>query len=129
MARHRTRLAGMVGVTATATCTAHRGVVEASGQLLNAAALAQRVGWMSAIVRDMTRRLLDAHWTTSTLAALAAGVDAGGSTLPEDRGMALRPLGPPATPPGRATRSDSGRQIAGGTPGPAPPPSGHPGPP
>ena len=41
-------------VTATATCTAHRGVVETTGRLLNAAALAERVGWMSAIVRDMT---------------------------------------------------------------------------
>src|SRR5258708_36938712 len=101
MARHRTRLAGMVGVTATATCTAHRGVVEASGQLLNAAALAQRVGWMSAIVRDMTRRLLDAHWTTSTFAALAAGVDAGGATLPGPRRETARPPRPGAHPPAR----------------------------
>src|SRR5258705_4398941 len=112
MARHRTRLAGMVGVTATATCTAHRGVVEASGQLLNAAALAQRVGWMSAIVRDMTRRLLDAHCRPSTLAALAAGVDAGGSTLPEHGWMALRRLGAVATAPDGVTVSDRVRRIA-----------------
>ncbi|GAA4263294.1 hypothetical protein GCM10022255_106540 [Dactylosporangium darangshiense] len=72
----------MTAATATATCTAHRGVVEATGRLRSAAALAQRVGWMSSLVRDMTRRLLEQHWTVEVLAALAAGVGPDGRALP-----------------------------------------------
>ncbi|MFD0584845.1 hypothetical protein [Dactylosporangium darangshiense] len=37
---------------------------------------------MSSLVRDMTRRLLEQHWTVEVLAALAAGVGPDGRALP-----------------------------------------------
>ncbi len=101
-----------MAVTATATCTAHRGIVEATGRVLNAAALAQRVGWMSVIVQDMTGRLLAEHWTVEVLAALASGVGPDGRTLPASGWMALRRLGIVATAPDGVVVSDRVRRIA-----------------
>jgi transposase len=99
MAKRRAREPGMIPVTATATCTAYRGVVESTGRLLNATALVQRVGWMSGLVQGMTRRLLERHWTPAALAGLAGGVGPDGRVLPASGWMALRRLGYTAVAP------------------------------
>jgi hypothetical protein len=99
-------------VTATATCSANRGVVEATGQLLNAEALAQRVGWMSTIVQDMAHRLVTEHCNRADLTLLAAGIGADGRALPRKGWMAVRRLGWASTPPAGLVVSDRVRRIA-----------------
>ncbi|WP_246095157.1 hypothetical protein [Streptomyces roseicoloratus] len=89
------------GETARTGCA--RGVLYSAtdtktGELLNSAALAERVGWAADLVSRMTADLLAAHWNSNDVAALASGEDAEGRTLPSQAWMALRRLGWAATP-------------------------------
>ncbi|WP_432986480.1 zinc ribbon domain-containing protein [Dactylosporangium sp. CA-233914] len=112
MTKLRHHIVGHVPVTATATCTSLRGVEVSTGRVLNAAAVAERVALLCVIVRDMTRRLLDQHWTAEAVAAHACGVDAAGQRLPSNGWMAQRRLGMTATAPTGMVVSDRVRRIA-----------------
>jgi len=83
----------MAELTATASCTAYRAVVEATGEPLGQRQLAERVGWMAALAQQLADSIVTAHWTDGDLDALAAGVDAAGRDLPSKGWMALRRLG------------------------------------
>jgi Putative transposase DNA-binding domain len=83
----------MAELTATASCTACRAVIEASGELVGQRQLAERVGWMAALAQRLAGSIVTAHWTDGDLDALAAGVDAAGRHLPSKGWMALRRLG------------------------------------
>lgn len=69
-------------LTSTATCSALSGVVEATGETLGAHALAQRVGWLTALVQQFSADLIAQHWDSESLATLAAGADPAGRRLP-----------------------------------------------
>jgi hypothetical protein len=68
-------------------------VDEKTGELLSAAALAERVGWATDLVLGMTASLLAGHWNAIEVNVLASGEDAGGRKLPSNAWMALRRLG------------------------------------
>ncbi|WP_326759028.1 hypothetical protein OHB35_14645 [Streptomyces phaeochromogenes] len=79
--------------TACARGLLRMGVEEKTGELLPAAALAERVGWAADLVSGMAAALLAGHWNTADVDVLAAGEDAGGRPLPSNAWMALRRLG------------------------------------
>ncbi|MFF4271104.1 zinc ribbon domain-containing protein [Streptomyces sp. NPDC001536] len=85
--------------TACARGLLRTGVVEKTGEVLSAAALAKQVGWAADLVTRMTADLLAAHWNATDVEALASGVDAEGRALPSNAWMALRRLGWTAGPP------------------------------
>ncbi|MGP4092612.1 zinc ribbon domain-containing protein, partial [Streptomyces sp. KR55] len=85
--------------TACARGLLRTGVVEKTGEVLSAAALAERVGWAADLVSRMAAGLLAARWNAADVDALAAGVDAGGRALPTNAWMALRRLGWTISPP------------------------------
>ncbi|MFI7350370.1 zinc ribbon domain-containing protein [Streptomyces sp. NPDC049936] len=84
--------------TACAHVLLRTGVVEKTGEVLTAAVLARRVGWVEALVSDMAAKLLALHWHATDVDTLASGVDAKGRALPSNAWMALRRLGWSATP-------------------------------
>jgi hypothetical protein len=112
VAKHRKQVEGLIEVTATATCTTYRGVEEATGRLLNAAAVAQQVGWLSAIVQDMTCRMVAEHWSPTSLDTLATGVGPDGRELPSQGYVALQRLGWTSSPPADVHVSSRVRRIA-----------------
>jgi IS605 OrfB family transposase len=69
------------------------GVEENTGELLPAAALAQRVGWCADLVCGMVAALTGERWNTLDVDILACGEDGGGRALPSNAWMALRRLG------------------------------------
>jgi hypothetical protein len=79
-------------LTATATCTAYRAVIDATGELVGQRQLAERVGWLAALASHLTEQILAARWTEKDLDTLAAGVDEAGRPLPAKGWMALRRL-------------------------------------
>ncbi|WP_371549627.1 transposase [Streptomyces sp. NBC_00554] len=85
--------AGETARTACARGLLRAGVVEKTGELLSAAALAQRVGWAADLVPGMAAELLAEHWNAADVDVLASGEDAGGRKLPSNAWMALRRLG------------------------------------
>ncbi|WP_246101738.1 hypothetical protein [Streptomyces cyaneus] len=85
--------------TACARGLLRAGVVEKTGEVLSAAALAERVDWAAALVSSMATELLAAHWNATDVGVLASGVDAGGRALPANAWMALRRLGWSVAPP------------------------------
>ncbi|MFI7147638.1 hypothetical protein ACIBO2_22195 [Nonomuraea sp. NPDC050022] len=89
----------MSRLTATAPCTAHAAVVEASGEIVGQALLVRRVTWLTALARDVTARLVVARWNAADLDALASGVRLDGRVLPSKGWMALRRLGWGVSPP------------------------------
>ncbi|MEV0349194.1 zinc ribbon domain-containing protein [Nonomuraea sp. NPDC050680] len=89
----------MSKLTATALCTAHAAVVEASGEIVAQALLVRRVAWLAALARDMTARLVVARWNAADLDALGSGVGLDGRVLPSKGWMALRRLGWAVSPP------------------------------
>lgn len=105
-------------LTSTATCTAFRAVgggkPAAAGEQtpVTGPVLAERVGWLADLIRGMADDLVDAHWGSVDLAALAAGVGPDGRKLPKNGWMALRRLGWGATPPAGVVVSDRVRRIA-----------------
>ncbi|MFI7702125.1 hypothetical protein [Nonomuraea sp. NPDC049480] len=79
--------------TATATCTAHSAIVEQTGEVVTQPLLAQRVGWLAGLARDLTARLVAAQWNPADPDALASGVGLDGRALPAKGWMAARRLG------------------------------------
>ncbi|MGP4088991.1 zinc ribbon domain-containing protein, partial [Streptomyces sp. KR55] len=84
---------GETARTACARGLLRAGVVEQTGEVLSAAALAQRVDWAAALVSGMAAELLAAHWNAADVDLLASGEDPTGRTLPSNGWMALRRLG------------------------------------
>ncbi|WP_460070808.1 zinc ribbon domain-containing protein [Streptomyces sp. YKOK-I1] len=74
-------------------------MVEKTGQVLSATAVAERVGWTADLVSGMAAGLLAEHWNTADVDLLASGADAGGRGLPSQAWMALRRLGWAISPP------------------------------
>ncbi|MEU5722150.1 zinc ribbon domain-containing protein [Micromonospora sp. NPDC047738] len=97
---------GETARTACARALLRTGVDEATGEVLSAAVLAQRVGWCADLVAGMVGVLVGAHWNTADVGVLASGQDAGGRRLPSHAWMALRRLGWTATPPGGVRVND-----------------------
>ncbi|MEU4228954.1 transposase [Nonomuraea sp. NPDC026600] len=89
----------MSKLTATAPCTAHTAMVEKTGEVVSQALLVRRVAWLTAVVRDLTARLVAARWSPVDLDALACGVGLDGRVLPSKGWMALRRLGWGVSPP------------------------------
>lgn len=87
---------GVARLMATATCTAFRGVVEGSGELVGQWMLWERVGFLAALCRELTGRLVASRWDETSLDVLAAGVDGRGEALPSKGWMAMRRLGWPS---------------------------------
>ncbi|MEV1239065.1 hypothetical protein [Nonomuraea sp. NPDC049750] len=80
-------------LTATATCTAHAATVEATGEVVAQPLLAQRVAWLSGLVRDVTARIVASRWSVADLDALASGRGLEGRVLPSKGWTAVRRLG------------------------------------
>src|SRR5690349_2294507 len=59
-------------LTATATCTAFRAVLEDGGHRIGQRVLYERVGFLAALCRDLTVRLVGAWWDEASLDVLAA---------------------------------------------------------
>ncbi|OKI49214.1 zinc ribbon domain-containing protein [Micromonospora sp. CB01531] len=90
---------GETARTACARAVLRTGVDEATGEVLSAAVLAQRVGWCADLVAGMAGVLVGEHWNSVDVEVLAGGVDAGGRRLPSRAWMALRRLGWTVAPP------------------------------
>src|SRR5262249_34244059 len=84
---------GEASRTACARVVIRCGVGEKTGDVLTAAALAERVGWCADVVAGVAGVLLAEHWSTCDVDMRARGVDAGGRKLPSNAWMALRRLG------------------------------------
>jgi transposase-like protein len=78
---------------ACARTLARFGVDEKTGEVLTAAALADRVGWCVDLAAGMTASVIGEHWNAADVDTLAFGVDAAGRRLPSNAWMALRRLG------------------------------------
>ena len=83
----------MAELAATATCTAYRAVVEATGEQVVQRLLAERVGWLVTLAQQRGDSIVAARWTEADLDLLAGGVDHAGRRLPRKGWMALRRLG------------------------------------
>ncbi|MFD1536174.1 zinc ribbon domain-containing protein [Nonomuraea guangzhouensis] len=83
----------MSRVTATASCTAHAAMVEATGEVVSQVLLVRRVAWLAALAGDVSARLVAVRWTAADLDVLAGGVGLDGRVLPSKGWMALRRLG------------------------------------
>ncbi|GLW35229.1 zinc ribbon domain-containing protein [Actinoplanes regularis] len=101
----------VAAVTATATCSVFAGT-DPDGVPVAAVEVARRVGWLSALVAQMSTRLVAERWNRVSLAELATGVDATGRRLPSNGWMALRRLGWTATVPDGVRVSDRVKRIA-----------------
>lgn len=75
---------GEAARTACARAVLRTGVDEATGEVLSAAVLAQRVGWCADLVAGMVAALIGEHWNSVDVGVLAGGVDAGGRRLPSN---------------------------------------------
>jgi hypothetical protein len=103
---------GVAVITASARVLIRGGVDEKSGEVLSAAAVAERAGWCTSLVAGMTGRLLAGHWNAADVRALASGRDAAGRPLPRQAWMAARRLGWPAAVPDGVTVNDRVRRMA-----------------
>jgi len=104
----------MATLTATATCTAYRAVIEATGEPISQRALIERAGWLAALTGHLTTQIVNSHWTEADLDALAAGIDQRRRPLPAKGYVALRRLGwtQSAAAPDGVYVSDRVRRIA-----------------
>ncbi|MCA2175896.1 transposase [Nonomuraea glycinis] len=99
-------------VVSTATCRAFRAVLEASGEVVGERVLAERVGWLAAVVRQMAAGVVAGRWTRADLDRLDAGVGLDGRALPAKGWMAVRRLGWGADVPVGVYVSDRVRRCA-----------------
>jgi hypothetical protein len=83
----------VAALTATATCTAFRAVAEATGELVPARLLAERVGFLPALTQKLATTVVVARWNDGDLATLESGIGLDGRALPTKGWMALRRLG------------------------------------
>ncbi|WP_330299091.1 transposase [Streptomyces sp. NBC_00503] len=97
---------------ACASATAFRGLDTVSGAVLNAAALGERVGWLTALVESMTAGMIGGHWSRTELALLASGIGPSGERLPSNAWMAMRTLGWTAVVPEGVYVPDRVRRVA-----------------
>ncbi|MCX5301451.1 transposase [Streptomyces sp. NBC_00193] len=92
--------------------TAFRGLDTVSGEVLKAAALVERVGWLTTLVETMAAGVVGGHWSRAELAVLASGVARSGGRLPSNAWMALRTLGWSAAVPAGLYVPDRVRRVA-----------------
>jgi Putative transposase DNA-binding domain len=102
----------VAALTATATCTAFRAVQEATGELVPARLLAERVRLLAALAQELATAVVAARWNDGDLATLESGVGPDGRTLPAKGWMALRRLGWAAAAPEGVPVSDRVRRAA-----------------
>jgi hypothetical protein len=99
-------------LTSTATCTAFRAVEEATGELVPPRLLAERVGFLAALIQAMSTAVVAARWNEADLVTLGSGVGPDGRALPAKGWMALRRLGWHAAAPEGVYVSDRVRRAA-----------------
>jgi hypothetical protein len=97
---------------ACASAAAFRGLDAVSGEVLGAGALAERVGWLSALVESMAAEVIAVHWSRADIGLLASGRAPSGERLPSNAWMALRTLGWAAVAPQGVYVPDRVRRIA-----------------
>jgi hypothetical protein len=102
----------VAALTATATCSAFRAVAEATGELVPARLLAERVGFLTTLTQELAMGVVAARWNDGDLATLSLGVGPDGRKLPAKGWMALRRLGWAATAPAGVHVSDRVRRAA-----------------
>jgi hypothetical protein len=102
----------VAALTATATCTAFRAVAEATGELVPARLLAERVGFLAALTQELATAVVAARWNDRDLATLSLGIGPDGRNLPAKGWMALRRLGWAAAAPAGVQVSDRVRRVA-----------------
>ncbi|MCJ0870543.1 zinc ribbon domain-containing protein [Streptomyces sp. AP-93] len=83
-----------------------------SGEVLNTAALGERVRWLTTLVESMAAGVIGGHWSRAELDLLASGVGPSGERLPSNAWMALRTLGWTATVPEGLYVPDRVRRVA-----------------
>jgi hypothetical protein len=72
----------VTGVTRTATRAARAGVDMATGEVLPASVLVERVGWLAELMAGLGRRVVDAHWNADDIRALRARETPSGTRMP-----------------------------------------------
>ena len=72
----------MAGVTRTATCTARSGVDVATGDVLAADVLVQRVGRLAELLAQTGRQVVDAHWNPDDIRSIRAKETFSGARTP-----------------------------------------------
>lgn len=97
---------------ACATASAFRGLDAVTGEVLNTAGLAERVGWLTWLVESMAAAVIAGHWSRPEIEQLASGCAPSGEKLPSNAWMALRTLGWTATVPEGLYVPDRVRRIA-----------------
>jgi hypothetical protein len=102
----------VAALTATATCTAFRAVVETTGELVPARLLAERVGFLAVLIQAISSGVVASRWTDADLGALEVGVGPDGRALPVKGWMAMRRLGWAAAAPEGVYVSDRVRRVA-----------------
>jgi hypothetical protein len=104
--------AGEAERVACIPAAAFRGLDTVSGQVLGAAVLGERVGWLTALVETMAVNVTAEHWSRAGLDRLASGQALSGEKLPSHAWMALRTLGWAAAAPEGVYVPDRVRRIA-----------------
>ena len=102
----------VAALTATATCTAFRAVAEATGELVPARLLTERVGFLATLTQELATAVVAARWNEGDLTTLESGVGPDGRTLPAKGWMALRRLGWAAAAPEGVHIPDRVRRAA-----------------
>jgi Putative transposase DNA-binding domain len=102
----------VAALTSTATCTAFRAVAEATGELVPAWLLAERVRSLAALIQELATAVVATRWNDRDLATLDSGVSPDGRMLPAKGWMALRRLGWAAAAPEGVHVSDRVRRAA-----------------
>jgi hypothetical protein len=102
----------VAALTATATCTAFRPVVEGTGERVPTRLLAERVRSLAALTQELAAAVVAAHWNDGDLAKLESGVGPDGRALPAKGWMALRRLGWAAAAPEGVHVSDRVRRAS-----------------
>jgi Putative transposase DNA-binding domain len=87
-------------------------MMESTGEVVGQQRLAERVGWIGILARQLADGIVAAHWTEADLDLLAGGVDQAGRRLPAKGWMALRRLGWTATVPTGVYLPDRARRAA-----------------
>jgi Putative transposase DNA-binding domain len=99
-------------LTSTATCTAFRAVEQATGELVPTRLLAERVGFLAALIQTMTTAVVAERWNEADLVTIGSGIGPDGRALPLKGWMTLRRLGWHAAAPEGVHVSDRVRRVA-----------------